>query len=76
MKAQDSIMLNQSVQIVKVHIQRIHPFVLFIMLISQNNLTSVNTLIPHLKQVLRIERPHIVLLQEIWEPEDPQASQL
>ena len=67
-------MLNQSVQIVKVHIQRIIPFVLCIlpiMLILQNNLTSVNTSILHLKHVLRIERPHVVLLQEIWEPEEP-----
>ena len=62
-------MLNQSVQIVKVHIQRIIPFVLCIlpiMLILQNNLTSVNPSIPHLKQVRRIKKLHIVLLQELW----------
>ena len=38
------------------------------MLILQNNLTSVNTSFELLRQSLKIDQPHVVLLQEIWRP--------
>ena len=38
------------------------------MLILQNNLTSVNTSFELLQQSLKIDQPHVILLQEIWRP--------
>ena len=67
-----NVMIHLSVQtalVLILHILLLAQHLQPTMLILQNDLTLANTSIPLLKQCLKLDQPHVVLLQEIWHPE-------